>query len=236
MNEITSFQGKKLHEIYGKANDFHASRRSWYLPIRPAPDHPDATSKKSKKRFPTLELAGGALLRWDSYVNLRHVYKINWACLRPYANPDSPLEAHYRFERESMIRMLAKGRILTTYEPGSQFQGPISPQPTIPYIRALTLDQEVEEQLSTKSDSASIASSDHSGQSPPPQSDFSTPREESSGNIQMPPKAPPDEVDRGGGGGGGGEVNIFRYIFNFLLEWPWLALKRLWARLWRGRL
>ncbi|ORX92744.1 hypothetical protein BCR34DRAFT_250516 [Clohesyomyces aquaticus] len=60
---ITYFQGKRLDEIYGKANEFHASRRSWDLPIALAPDHPDATSKKSKKRFLTLDLAGKATLR-----------------------------------------------------------------------------------------------------------------------------------------------------------------------------
>ncbi|KAF2742501.1 hypothetical protein M011DRAFT_371068, partial [Sporormia fimetaria CBS 119925] len=123
---ITSFQGKRLHEIYGKSSEFHTSRRSWYLPISPAPDHPDATSKKSRKRFPTLELAGGAALRWDSYVNLRHVYKIEWKHLRRYNNADTPWSMEYQFERESMIRMLAKGRVLTAYEPGPQLQIPIA--------------------------------------------------------------------------------------------------------------
>lgn len=107
--------------MYGKDNDFHASRRSWYLPVWPAPDHPDANSKKSKRRFPTLRLAGGARLRWDSYVNLRHVYKVDWVHLRPYTNPDTPQDSYFRLERESTVRMLAKGRVLTNYESGPQY-------------------------------------------------------------------------------------------------------------------
>ncbi|PVH93886.1 hypothetical protein DM02DRAFT_482377, partial [Periconia macrospinosa] len=117
---ITSFQGKRLHEIYSKSNEFHASRRSWYLPISPSPDHPDAVSKKTRKRFPTLDLADGALLRWDSYANLRHVYKIDWKYLRPYANPDTPGEDDFHFDRDSMVRLLAKTKVLTNYEPGPQ--------------------------------------------------------------------------------------------------------------------
>jgi hypothetical protein len=118
---ITSLQGKRLDQLYGKPNDFHASRRSWYLPIAPTPDHPDALSKKTKKRFPTLELANQETLRWDSYVNIRHVYKIDVSFLRPYTNPENPDAEALRFERESVIRMLAKGKSLTLYEPGPQF-------------------------------------------------------------------------------------------------------------------
>ncbi|ORY11169.1 hypothetical protein BCR34DRAFT_466426, partial [Clohesyomyces aquaticus] len=123
---ITSFQGKKLNEIYGKANEFHASRRSWYLPITPTPAHPDASSKKAKKRFPNLELANEARLRWDSYVNLRDIYSIEWSCLKSYGNPDTPQNLDYRFDRESMIRMLAKTKTLTTYEADSQYQVPVA--------------------------------------------------------------------------------------------------------------
>jgi hypothetical protein len=119
--QITSFQGRRLDEMYNKSNEFHASRRSWYLPIVPTPDHPDAVSKKTKKHFPTLELANGETLRWNSYVNLRHVYKIDLSLLRPYTNPDFPATEAFRFERGSMTRMLAKGKSLTLYEPGSQY-------------------------------------------------------------------------------------------------------------------
>ena len=84
---ITSLQGRRLDQLYNKPNEFHASRRSWYLPVFPTPDHPDAISKKTKKRFPTLVLANQETLRWDSYVNLRHVYKIEMTLLRSYTNP-----------------------------------------------------------------------------------------------------------------------------------------------------
>jgi hypothetical protein len=102
-------------------SEFNESRRSWYLPIAPTPVHPDALSKKTKKRFPTLELAHGETLRWNSYVNIRHVYKINMSLLQPYINPDRPNTEVFRFERESTIRILSKCKTLTFYEPGEQF-------------------------------------------------------------------------------------------------------------------
>ncbi|KAJ8111861.1 hypothetical protein OPT61_g5648 [Boeremia exigua] len=117
---ITSLQGKKLDQLYPKSNEFHTSRRSWYLPISPSPDHPDASSKKAKKRFPTLMLADGATLRWDSYVNIRHVYKIDWNLLKPYSNLNNPRTTLFRLDRESTVRMIAKGKILTLYEPSEQ--------------------------------------------------------------------------------------------------------------------
>lgn len=113
-------QGKKLDQLYPKSNEFHTSRRSWYLPISPSPDHPDANSKKAKKRFPTLALADGAALRWDSYVNIRHIYKIDRTLLKLYANLNTPKTSLFRLERESTVRMVAKGKILTLYEPGVQ--------------------------------------------------------------------------------------------------------------------
>ncbi|KAJ4403596.1 hypothetical protein N0V91_006472 [Didymella pomorum] len=121
---ITSLQGKKLDQLYPKSNEFHTSRRSWYLPISPSPEHPDATSKKAKKRFPTLALADGASLRWDSYVNIRHVYKIDWTLLKPYSNLNTPRVATFRLERESTVRMVAKGKVLTLYEPSEQNSTP----------------------------------------------------------------------------------------------------------------
>ncbi|KAF3007782.1 hypothetical protein E8E13_010299 [Curvularia kusanoi] len=121
---ITSLQGKRLDQLYPKANEFHTSRRSWYLPISPSPDHPDATSKKAKKRFPTLALADGTSLRWDSYVNIRHVYKTDWAFLKPYSNLNKPDVTFFQFDRESVVRMVAKGKVLTLYEPGEQVAVP----------------------------------------------------------------------------------------------------------------
>lgn len=118
---ISSLQGRRLEDLYPKSNEFHASRRAWYLPIFPAPDHPDAVSKKTKKRFPTLKLADEEVLRWDSYVIIRNVYKIDLSLLRPYTNPEMPAAKGFRFERESTIRMLAKGKTLTLYEPDPQY-------------------------------------------------------------------------------------------------------------------
>lgn len=222
--QITSFQGKKLHEIYGKPNEFHTSRRSWYLPISPAPDHPDANSKKSKKRFPTLDLASGAALRWDSYVNLRHVYKIDWSLLRPYSNPDTPWSLYYRFERESMIRMLAKGRILTTYEAGTQLPRSMPIQLPAPYVHTQALDQESTLFLSPKSDGVLITSSEGFGQSTPLQSDFSHSIQEGNGSTQRPPKAPPDGINKYH------VYGIVQYIVRYLLRWPWSLVKRRWFR------
>ncbi|KAI9874011.1 MAG: hypothetical protein M1823_007784, partial [Watsoniomyces obsoletus] len=70
--QITSLKGKPLSQVYDEAVPAQASRRTWYLPIAPTPDHPDATSKKTKKRFPTLMLANGATLKRNSWVNIRH--------------------------------------------------------------------------------------------------------------------------------------------------------------------
>lgn len=88
--------------------------------MAPTPSHPDAISKKGKKRFPTLDLARGAELRWDSYVNLRHVYKVDIANLRPYVNPDAPEVLDFRIEKESFNRLLSKSRFLTGYETENQ--------------------------------------------------------------------------------------------------------------------
>ena len=205
-NEITSFQGKKLHEIYNKNNEFHASRRSWYLPIYPTPDHPDANSKKARKRYPTLDLADNAALRWDSYVNLRHVYKIEWRYLKTYTNPDAPNNLDFRFERESMIRMLAKGKLLTTYETGKQYIYIDIPNPRTP-------GHGYQEFQSPNSETASFTSSEHSALSPIPQWDFLGPKPNTVGSIERPPSDPPDP-ERGGPILGIGTIrHLFHYIF-----------------------
>ncbi|KAJ4994238.1 hypothetical protein SVAN01_00067 [Stagonosporopsis vannaccii] len=153
---ITSLQGKKLDQLYPKSNEFHTSRRSWYLPISPSPDHPDANSKKAKKRFPTLALADGATLRWDSYVNIRHVYKIDWALLKPYSNLNTPGIALFRLDRESTVRMIAKGKVLTLYEPTEQFPTP-----------GLRMRATAPPRLSTSTDSGSHAERGDLGLSSP---------------------------------------------------------------------
>ncbi|KAF1940182.1 hypothetical protein EJ02DRAFT_350543 [Clathrospora elynae] len=194
---ITSLQGKKLYQLYNKSNEFHVSRRSWYLPISPTPDHPDATSKKTKKRFPTLELADGATLRWDSYVNIRHVYKINWSLLRVYANPETLITQHYGFERESLIRMLAKSKIFTMYEPASQHQNPVWNESTSEPIHVSThITQKAKdngkENILSVSDTASTTSPAYSGGPSAPQLGFRVPHVENYRIADLPLKVPPD--------------------------------------------
>jgi hypothetical protein len=99
--------------------------------VAPTPDHPDATSKTTKKRFPTLTLENGATLRWNSYVNLRHVYKIDKDELRTYINPETPDIKVYRFERESTVRMLARGNNLTMYKAGLQYTEDLTSDPVL---------------------------------------------------------------------------------------------------------
>jgi hypothetical protein len=192
--QITSFQGKRLDEIYSKSNEFHASRRSWYLPISPSPDHPDAKSKKTQKRFPTLDLAGDAMLRWESYVNLRHVYKIEWACLKPYSNPAMPDRNVFRFDRESMIRLLAKSKTLTNYEPEPQYHvrrtrsWPLASSPG-------GVQEEGDDTPRSMSDAAPYTSPTDPSLSPILQSDFGSANYNGSMIIPKPPKAPPDKKD-----------------------------------------
>lgn len=221
---ITSFQGKRLDEIYGKPNEFHASRRSWYLPVYPAPEHPDALSKKSKKRFPTLDLAEGAVLRWDSYVNLRHVYKIDWTLLRPYSNPDTPSIQHYQFDKESTIRMLAKSRFLTTYETGSQYQSPVSLRMPTPYIHTTAVDRDV--RIVSPMSNRSFGS-DRSTCSPVPQPAFlGLSKSTTGGPTRSIAKAPPDDGDEVP------DLSIFRIIrviFRCILRWPLIVINRLWT-------
>ncbi|KAJ4294382.1 hypothetical protein N0V90_008072 [Kalmusia sp. IMI 367209] len=244
---ITSFQGKRLHEIYSKGNEFHASRRSWYLPISPSPVHPDATSKKMQKRFPTLELKDGATLRWDSYVNIRHVYKIDWALLKPYSNPDTPQIQTFRFDRESCDKMLAKTKVLTNYEPGPQHQVSAPVYPTYQQLprRAVTsplpqqqhsaerpvrprvqpISQSYREDLvnSPKSISdgssvaGSVAGSEYSGLSPILQSDFGERHTEDEMSTGVPRQKPPD-----------GSLMRFWRLLLWLLRWPLEVLK--WLR------
>jgi hypothetical protein len=234
--QITSFQGKRLHEIYSKSNEFHASRRSWYLPISPSPDHPDASSKKTRKRFPTLELAGGATLRWDSYVNLRHVYKIEWTHLRAYSNPDTPERSVFCFDRDTMVRLLAKTKTLTNYEPGPQHQHRRSPAPPLVIsIRGIpenhgdrdprVREREMEPQSPKSwSDASSVISSEYSGRSPILlQSDFGSAGETDARSSPPLPKAPPDR-----------ERSRWREVWRLLrrvLMWPLVWVRRIRERL-----
>jgi hypothetical protein len=197
--QITSLQGKRLDQLYNKANEFHASRRSWFLPVAPTPDHPDALSKKTKKRFPTLQLSDDATLRWDSYVNIRHVYKIDLSLLRAYANPETTDVTAYQFERESLIRMIAKGKSLTLYEPGPQVPNPHRAQSEpMPSLTGFTpsCEDNISRVTSPVSDARIVAA-----QWPPlsctdPQVDFRLPTTEKDGIPGPPTKVPPDTDER----------------------------------------
>ncbi|KAH5329928.1 hypothetical protein HBI12_072410 [Parastagonospora nodorum] len=197
---ITSLQGRRLEQLYSKSNEFHASRRSWFLPVAPTPSHPDAVSKKTKKRFPTLILANGATLRWDSYVNIRHVYKIDISLLRAYSNPDTPTVEVYHFERESTIRMLAKGKSLTLYEPGPQFVGAglqrtrSEPTPTTHDAYYIAMPMDTQWPSITAYPPPPTRSSQNWSTYPSPnrQPDFHISRTEAARIPGTPPKVPPD--------------------------------------------
>ncbi|CAE7192365.1 hypothetical protein P3342_009177 [Pyrenophora teres f. teres] len=119
---ISSLQGKTLGQLYNKLSSaYDVSRRTWFLPIAPSPDHPDAISNRTRKRFPTLELSCDARLRWDSYVNIRHVYKIDWSLLKVYTNPESPNTQSFCFNKESRRCLIGRSKTLTRYEPGPQY-------------------------------------------------------------------------------------------------------------------
>ncbi|KAF2013869.1 hypothetical protein BU24DRAFT_494258 [Aaosphaeria arxii CBS 175.79] len=170
---ITSFQGKDLGQKYDKDTEYHLSRRSWYLPIYPSPDHPDIDSKKSRKKYPTLELAQGAVLRGNSYVKIRSIYKIDWRLLKPY---DAASECNYRFNRSTVTTLLAKTKLLTEYTPGTQYEGPRSRQRNKNKAREVSPNPEAE------------ASGTHLQS----QQDFWVSKKESRRCHCRPPKAPPD--------------------------------------------
>lgn len=52
------------------------------------------------------------------------MYKIDWTLLKPYSNLNTPKVTTFRLERESTVRMVAKGKVLTLYEPSEQVQVP----------------------------------------------------------------------------------------------------------------
>jgi hypothetical protein len=233
---ITSFGGKKLHEMYGKANDFHQSRRSWYLPISPTPPHPDATSKKAKKRFPTLELADNGLLRWDSYVNMRDVYKVDWSCLRHYANPDTPFTQDYSFQRESLLRLLAKGKQLTGYYPSHDqarqkirsYSPDIQESPVPPVSPESSVGWPPSPPLQW--DTASKSPHGYPEFPSPARQPFLGRRHGQYGIISIPEEEsqPPDDESKPK------RLGIIRRMIAYILGWPLFIIRRLWARLWKN--
>ncbi|RAR11658.1 hypothetical protein DDE82_000605 [Stemphylium lycopersici] len=210
---ISSLHGKALgKDNYKRSNKFHDSRRTWYLPIAPSPDHPDAISNNAKKRFPTLELKHGARLRWDSYVNIRNVYKIDWTLLKVYTNPETPNATLFHFDRISTMRLLARGTNLTKYEPGPQYRkhpprsskranaesksesskGEIQRLTPEPIQVSTEIVQNVQERPFLDPDTCSAISYVYSGMSTTPQSDFQMPEIEADCRSSPPWKVPPD--------------------------------------------
>lgn len=211
--QISSLHGKTLgKDNYKRSNQFHDSRRTWYLPIAPSPDHPDATSNNAKKRFPTLELKHGARLRWDSYVNIRNVYKIDWTLLKVYTNPGTPNVTLFQFDRISTMRLLARGTNLTKYEPGPQHRkhlpqslkranagsesesskGEMQRSSTEPIRISTEIVQNVQGRTLSDPDTCSAISYVYSGTSATPQSNFRMPEIEADRRGSPPWRIPPD--------------------------------------------
>lgn len=164
-----------------------------------------------------MDLAENALLRWDSYVNLRHVYKVDWSYLKTYANPDTPSNSNYRFERESTIRMLAKGKLLTTYETGTQVQGPMTVQ--IPVGQ----HHEYADFQSPGSETASIDFSENSALSPPPQWELLGTGQNTVEYSRRPPSEPPDATY------GAVRPKDICSPFQHVLEWPCAVAEGSWT-------
>jgi hypothetical protein len=134
-------------------------------------------------------------------VNLRHVYKIEWSYLKPYSNPDTPERNAFRLDRESLVRLLAKTRTLTNYEPGPQYQ---TRRRTVPLIQ--TQEQPTDyspgaqegdfdpQSPKSISDGSSVISSGYSGLSPILQSDFGSAGNTAERSTWRPRKAPPDRT------------------------------------------
>jgi hypothetical protein len=72
-------------------------------------------------------------------VNIRHVYKTEWFYLEAYVNTDTPDTWDFCFDRETMIRVLAKTKTLTGYSPGV-----IHPQ--MSYLRQTAPTDEVDDE------------------------------------------------------------------------------------------
>lgn len=148
-------------------------------------------------------LEGGAILRWDSYVNIRNVYKINWALLKPYVNHNTPETALFRLEWESTARMIAKGKILTLYEPSEQV--PISiPQPIRARTAPLCLSTEptsttergIHELSSPDLDTETVAILESSATPRPPVSSFRSLSGDGNRSVNLPPGEPPAKTNK----------------------------------------
>lgn len=152
-------------------------------------------------------------------MNLRHVYRMEWAHLKPYSNPEAPSTLVYQFDRDSMIRLLAKSKQLTNYEPGPQRRSRSTPiieipaQPTTTNVRPYERETMPTQSPVSDTDCISVISrsSEYSGLSPILQSDFGSAGSNEERSIPKPPKAPPD---RNGVRGG-----LLRRVLWLVLEW-----------------
>lgn len=130
-------------------------------------------------------------------MNIRHVYKTNLSLLRQYTNPETPDEQVFRFEPESMVKMLAKGKSLTMYEAGRQFVSlglkRSASEPTLPStgITQTTIESN-RRTRSPASDTTSIVSVERSVASGPSQVDFPLDITDVDRIASTPPKVPPD--------------------------------------------
>jgi hypothetical protein len=126
--KITTFQGRRVEQVYDKQSAHHISTRGWYLPVAPSPQHIDHDPTRKSRDLPTLELGSGATLRSASYVNIRNIYSIDLSLLQPYYNSNAPHRQLFRFTQKSTHEMLKRGKFVQEYVPGRQF-GDLEPMP-----------------------------------------------------------------------------------------------------------
>jgi hypothetical protein len=197
-------------------------------------------------------------LRWDSYVNIRHIYKIQGSLLWSYANPDTPYQLVYRLERESTVRMLAKGKVLTTYEVGTQLDNRGSKRsPKRDSVAEETLGGSVAEEtpdapdVNIQENSEEVHPAIPVDPGDPEDPKYPQPplqpsvTEQESKEEKEPllerepvPRRPKESEDEGGGlrpssiwsPARSRTFSLIRYIFGYLLRWPWNIVERLWAR------
>jgi hypothetical protein len=115
--------------------------------------------------------------------------------------------------------MLAKGKLLTTYETGTQVQGPMTVQ--------IPVDQhhEYTDFQSPRSETASIDFSEQSALSPLPQWDFLGTGHNTVKYSRRPPSEPPDTTH------GAVRPKDIHSPFQHVLEWPCAVEEGSWTEL-----
>jgi hypothetical protein len=104
--------------MYGGSSDFHYNKRLGYLPISPAPNHPDGLR--------SLFLGGSSTLRRESYVNVAEIYEIDLNFLWTYTNPEAPRAKDFHLGKGS-VKYLRKVEATLGYYIEPQF--PAASQP-----------------------------------------------------------------------------------------------------------